>query len=1051
MKRSLLALAAMAFAARLGAAEPAEIALYLFDADAPLAGAEVRVDGSRRGLTNADGVAHLSLEAGSRRLVLMREGSEVAAVDLSLQPDEDVQLIVTLQAAGLPRVLFESSHAGSAAPASEAAADPIAAPGTFSGTVVGSEDGRPLAAARLYVAGTPLDIVTDADGRFSVPVAAGRYSVSVLAPGHSPQTLYDVVVTADETTERRIELVPAGLELPDFVVLEPFVEGSLAAFAEERRANAAVTDILGAEQISRAGDSDAAGALKRVTGLTLVGGKYVYVRGLGERYSSILLNGAQVPSPDPTRRVVPLDLFPTDILQGVVVQKTYSADMPGEFGGGTIQLRTRGMPEAPFLKLSLGLGGAQGSTFDEGLDYAGGGRDWSGRDDGSRALPDTLDAIRQSGRVLRARSPANPQGLSPAEIETAGESIAGGYDVVGKRVGPDLSLAAAGGSRWQFGDDWQFGALASLRYSRNHDNRDETRRYFVATSQGLSLRDETALRSSTTGIDGSLFLVAGLEFRDTHAVRATSMLLRQTEDEVRRTDGMVDNQQLERYSLEWIENSLLAHQLGGEHTLPWWIDGGRFDWQATDGRARRDAPDTRDYRFNITPDGLRELSQFGESNTQTWSDLVDDSRAYDFNLTLPYRAGDWLAGSLGLHGGRLDRQRDSYIRRYQFAFRFPNQAARDAVIRLPTLDRMLTPANIGPNGFVLTETTQPTDNYVAEGELAYRGITLDAALFERWRLNLGLREEDNRQAVTTFSVIRPGERELGLIDQTDRLPSAALTWTLSDRQQLRAGYSRTVSRPDFRELSAAPYVDPVLDFITFGNPELETATIRNLDLRWEYYFSPTESLSIAAFRKDFTRPIEKQLLPGSGSILLTLANAEGAVNQGVEFDLFKQLGFLDRPLAHWRLSRWLRLDRISWDDWFVSANYAWIDSQIRLDPARSGFNTNLERPLEGQSPYVFNLQLGYADAERRREATLLYNIVGERIVQVGVDGQPDTYEQPFGQLDFNVKQKLGQQWSLRLRVRNLLDPNVEFRQGNGVLREYRRGREIGLSVEWTPF
>src|SRR5690606_34701459 len=225
---------------------------------------------------------------------------------------------------------------------------------------------------------TPLDIVTDADGRYQATLPPGDYSISVIAPQFSSQTIDGIAVAAEAEVSRDIELTPAGLELPEFVVLEPFVEGSLAAFVEEKRTSSAVTDILGAEQISRNGDSDAAGALKRVTGLTLVDGKFIYVRGLGERYSSTLLNGAQIPSPDPTRRVVPLDLFPTEILSGIVVQKTYSADMPAEFGGGTIQLRTRGVPESFLLKVSGSVGYGDGTTGEEGLRYDGGDSDWTG-------------------------------------------------------------------------------------------------------------------------------------------------------------------------------------------------------------------------------------------------------------------------------------------------------------------------------------------------------------------------------------------------------------------------------------------------------------------------------------------------------------------------------------------------------------------------------------------------------------------------------------------------------------------------------------------------
>jgi hypothetical protein len=1046
MKRFPLALAGLVFSIRAApAAEPAELALYLFDQQTPLAGAQVRIDGSVRGVTSGDGALALTLEPGKHQVSIVRDGRDVLALELELRPDENAELIATLYPDSAPSVFIESSHqdaATASAQATQAAAGP---PGTLAGRIVNSENGAPVANARVFVSGTPLDIVTDAQGVFSAPISAGTYSVSVIAPEFGSQTLEGVVIVSAQTTERAIELTPSGVELPEFVVLEPFVEGSLAAFVEEKRSSSAVTDILGAAQISRAGDSDAAGALKRVTGLTLVDGKFVYVRGLGERYSSVLLNGAQIPSPDPTRRVVPLDLFPTEILEGVVVQKTYSPEMPGEFGGGTIQLRTRGFPESALFKVSATLGHADGTSFSEGFGYEGGADDWTGRDDGSRELPAALDELRRNGIFLRARSPANPNGFTPAQFEEVGERFVAPYDVDRVRIGPNHGLALSGGNAWSWGDGWKAGFLASSRYSRSYDTFDEARRYFVASNAGLEQRDETRVEGTEGEIDLSGFLVAGIEYGEGQKLRGTSMIVRQTTDEARYANGISDNQAFDAYKLEWIENELVSHQLLGEHALSFLpLEGVQLNWLHTNARANRYSPFTREYRYDLREDGERRLN---DRFSLVFADLVDLSRSTEFGLIVPWKVNAGIQGSVSLGAGTLERDRDSYIRRYLFQIPagFPG-------LDQPSFEQILTPENIRPGGLTLQEITTATDTYLAEQSLDFRMLGMDVNLYDKFRLTLGLREEDNAQQVTTFSVVRPNDPPVvGGLAQVDRLPAASFTWWISGSQQLRLGYSETLSRPDFRELSASPYLDPILDFVTFGNPDLEQAEITNYDVRWEYYFSPSESVSVALFRKEFVNPIEKQLLPGAGSLLLTLANAKGALNQGVELDAYKQLGFVDRWFDGNRVAQWLRLDRIDWENWFVSANYSWIDSSIELDPESSGFNTNLQRPLEGQSPYVANLQLGYQNPAATREATLLYNISGERVVQVGVDGQPDTYEQPFGQLDFNWKQKFGKQWSLRVRLRNLLDPAVEFRQGDdAVIREYRKGREIGLSLEWQP-
>lgn len=1042
--RALLAAGVLALSVQLTlAAEPASVSLYLFEQNSPLGGAQVEIDGVAQGSTSADGALQLRLEPGARLLRVLRDGVQLLQLQLDLAEQEDAELIATIHPDAAPSVFLESSHrqGGGALVAGETT--PAGPPGELRGRIVNSEDGKPVAGARVFVSGLPVDIVTAADGSFSATLAAGSYSISVVAASYATQTLDGVEILAEGVTEKPIELTPAGLELPEFVVLEPYVEGSLAAFVEERRTSAAVTDILGAEQISRAGDSDAAGALKRVTGLTLVDGKFVYVRGLGERYSSVLLNGAQIPSPDPTRRVVPLDLFPTDILEGVVVQKTYSAEMPGEFGGGSIGLRTRGYPDGPLLRLSLGTGGSDGTTFEDGLTYAGGRRDWTGRDDGARELPAPLDALRRAG--------TNANSLPIAERVALGREVAAaGYATESDQLMPDGSLGISGGTSWQLGEDWKAGFLASTRFVRKFDQREETRRFFVASSSGVTERDAIEQSSTREQIEGGAFISAGLDYGEDHGVRGTSMLLRQSEDLTRFTEGTADSQLLRRYELQWVENELLAHQLAGEHRLPWFWDKLQFDWLYTRASASRYAPNLREYRYDYS-DRLDQflVSTNAGANNQRWEFLDDASESADLALRLPFAPVAWLQGSLGLFGGRLERERESSITRYQFTSRFP-ASQLNQVIGLQDPNLVFAPDNIRSNGWLLQQVFLPTDNYTAEQTLDYTGVALDLNLVDRFRINLGYREEDNLQITRTFSALQPGQPSIGQIDQTDRLPAAAFTWWLSQSQQLRLGYSKTVSRPDFRELSPAPYIDPILDTQTFGNPDLVTTEITNYDLRWEFYFSPTESVSVAAFRKEFANPIEKQLLPGSGSILLTLANAEAAVTQGVELDMFKQLTFLDRWLGDWAWSRTLRLDRPQWTNWYLAANYAWIDSEIQLDPTQSGFNTNLQRPLEGQSPYVINLQLGHASADGRREATLLYNIFGERIVQVGVDGAPDVYEQPFGQLDFNYRLKFGDAWSMRLRLRNLLDPKVELLQGGGVLREYTRGREIGLSIEWRP-
>jgi hypothetical protein len=1041
IRSSLAALVAMALAAQLAlAAEPAQLSVIVFDGDAPASDVTLEVDGRPATRTNADGAAYATLPAGEHTLVLKRGDTELLSYPLAVVEGENDELIVTLEADGAADVALESSHQGKVVGAAtpQTAAGP---PGSIVGRILDSETRKPVIGARVFVSGTRVDARTNENGEYTIVLAPGSYSVSVVAADYSTQTIELVEVRSEQETGKNIELTPSGLNLPEYIVLEPYVEGSLAAFVEERRTTAAVVDILGAEQIARAGDSDAAGALKRVTGLTLVDGKYVYVRGLGERYSSVLLNGASIPSPDPTRRVVPLDLFPTDILQGVVIQKTYSPEMPGEFGGGTIQLRTKAVPESFLLRLSLGLGYAQGTTFEDGLTYAGG-EDWTGKDDGARRLPDSIAEAIADGRFIRPQTPLNPSGFTQQQIERFGEDLSGTYDIDRESVQPNLGLAGSLGNTWSVRDDIKLGFLTSFRYADEWDSTEETRRNFQATDSGLQLRDEIALESTQRNIDFSGFLTLGAELGENHRLKANSVLVRQTEDEARIASGSADNQLLERYSLQWVENALLANQVAGEHAFPALGNLG-VDWLYTTAEASRYEPNTRTYRYDLDDEGSRRFSQLADSNSTIYGDLDDSSESWEVALQYPIALTDKSSLKLYAGAGDLNRERESSIRRFTFV---PRSGLDPAIFLLPSLEEILSDANIRANGFVFTEVTSPTDNYSAGQQLEHRFLNADLNLFDRFRFVLGAREEQNVQAVTTFSVSNPNAPPVvALLDEGNLLPSLAFTWWINQDSQLRLAYSETVSRPDFRELSEAPYLDPILDAIAIGNPDLVTTEIANYDIRYEYYFSPSETVSLALFQKEFTNPIEKQRLPGVGT-LLELVNADGATNRGIEFDVHKQLGFVARiPWLGRLVARWT-----DWENYYVAANYSYIESEIQLDPDQSQFVTNLNRPLEGQSPYVANLQLGYLHPDGRREVALLYNSFGERIVNVGVQGQPDIYEQPFQQLDLVWTEKLGRDWRVRLRLRNILDDEVLFTQGPETTREYQKGRELSIAVEWRP-
>ncbi len=1017
------------------AGPPANLTVLVFEQGRPVDDLIVRI-GERSGRTDGNGAWQMAVSPGQQRLQILDTALMLTSLPLNLRAGEIIQIIVTLE--GEQRqayVSIESSHAlASEALATSETTEPAeTGEGLLIGRIVSSEGGEPVANARIFVSGTPVEARTDEDGQYRIELPVGQYSVSVLHSEFATRTIEGVGVTADGETRRDFELPPAGLELAEYVVVEPFIQGSLTAVFDERRQSATVTEVIGSEQISRAGDSDAGSALRRVTGLTLVGGEFIFVRGLGERYSSTLLNGASVPSPDPTRRVVPMDLFPAGVIESIRVQKGFSPDMPGEFGGGSVDIRTNSIPEESFFKLGLSGSWLQGTTFKTGQTYDGGNRDNLGFDDGTRQLPGIVREALESGKPLVASSVFNPDGFSAEELEALGEAFPVIYDIDTRSNAPDAGISAEGGMRFTRGD-WNMGFLASTSWGNGYENREEERRVFTIGSGQLQLRDDFLITRTEQTVDLNGFVTAGIEYRDEHRFQVNSMILRQTADDARFREGFDDDTGaiIRLTTLKFEERQLISNQLAGGHRFPVLSDL-EIEWDYSESRARREAPDTRIYLFDEdrrSPNGFV-FSRRTDNNFRNYSDLTDRAIDYGVGLKLPYQVG-FLDAILSAGWRTLDKNRDSTFRRFKF----------DGVERIPfpirfldSLEDIINEDTIGPGGFVLFESTRPTDNSTSSLDIEAWYANLDLTFFDTLRLSGGARVEDWTQRSNTFRLFDPQNSPvIAELGATDILPAIAATWFITDRQQLRLSYAETIIRPDLRELSPAEFTDPVTDREVIGNENLVESHIEHYDLRYDFSPTPSEVLSIGAFYKKINDPIELTVIPGQAR-LVSFANAVQAENYGIELEGRTSLGFL---------GRWL-LNEDFWGRFTLAGNAAWIESEITID--ETGVLTSATRPLQGQSPYVLNLQLGYDHSDSGPSLTLLYNVAGERIQEVGVQTQPDKYEQPFHQLDFNMAWNWTDSVRFKMKFQNLLGSRFKITQGDEVTQRYTKGRKISLGVD----
>ena len=989
-------------------------------------------DGESAIKTNKNGSVAGKIPPGNYRIVI-KITDQTFEFDLPLQPAENVQILVTFFAdKRKPLLNIESSVSGTMA-GSEAVAEETQEQGNgvFITQILSTETNKPVKDVQVFLSGLKQKLRTDDQGRVKAEIPAGTYSVSVLHPAYSSQTKEEVKIAKNQDTELKFNLTPAGVELAEFVVLEPFLAGTIASVIEEQKTSAEVATVLGAEQFSQSGASDVASALTRASGLTLVGGQFVFIRGLGERFSSTLVNGAAIPSPDPTRRVVPLDLFPTSILESVLVQKTFSADRPGEFAGGTLEMRTRGIPDEFFFNFSAQTGVNSQSTFSNALTYKGGDTDFLGFDDGTRDLPNSIAAATKNGNIS-PQTLFNPNGLSPAELEALGEDLSDVWNVTEKNRGPDASFQSSIGDVFNLGN-FRVGYIAAGGWEQQFRNQNELNREFSSSGNqidnSLRLTRDFDVRRSWREVQLSGYAATAIEYKDKHRIFANSMFLRQTRDETRISQGFTDAEvtDVRRIKLWNFSNQLLMHQVGGEHQFDW-TKNLKIDWLYTNATAQRDEPNTRDYRFDEDNQGNFFFSRRADSNQTLFGELTDKDESWRMDAALPLELSPNYKFSLSSGFITQKKTRDSSIQRFLF-FPVGPDARNQNILNQSSMEDILKPEFIGQNGFQIRDSTRSTDNYNATQDLfSYYG-KLDSTFYDRVRIIGGLRWENNDQLVETFqSVANKNEPITSALKKIDMLPSVSATLFISDKQQLRAGFSQTISRPDFRELSPAPFTDPNTNQETTGNPELQQTDITSFDVRWEYYLSPNENLLAGFFWKNLTSPIEQVTLPGVA--LQTFQNADKARLYGFELELLKNLGFVHPYFKNF----------------YAGGNYTWSDSIVNLTAENLQAQTSASRPLQGHSSHIFNFQIGYENPNWGTQATLLYNITSERIVSVGLLGAPDKFEQPFNQLDFVLSQNINNWISMRLTMRNLLNDKFQVTQGDEITREFKRGRQFNLGV-----
>lgn len=826
---------------------------------------------------------------------------------------------------------------------------------------------------------------------------------------------------------------------------------SAASAAAERREQAYVAEVLGMEQISRAGDSNAAAALRRVTGLTLVKDKFIYVRGLGERYSSTLLNGAMVPSPDPTRNVIPLDMFPAGIIESLVVQKAYSPELPAAFGGGNVNIRTTAIPLQTSFNIAIGTG-YNSLNSDDGYEYAGGGDDWRGKDDGTRGIPPVLaDAQQQFGvltpiNIAEGLGGINAGNLAQAEtiVRELGTTFNRDIDISRTTVKPDFDASASFGTRFDLTKNIVFGVMTGLSYDRSTQNIDEQERYYSVSGDSLvPLNRYDDIKGTEHQVKLSGMLNFGLELGIDHRIETSTIYLSDTKDEIKIKNGdsietINENNRFNTdTSILYEERTMLSNQLRGKHNFPFLLDLA-VDWQYTDAKARRYAPGEVEYRYLNETQADGSVFSFLRRNQNavnySFSDMKDNTENLSWNANLPLTLGK---AEMTFSGGYsyFERSRNAQTDRFNFdTVGYSLQRLSGRFSEIFSDSAILNPAN----GFKISNVTTQADDYLAaqmiDAGYGAMELTYDYLL----RLNIGVRYEDFKQISLPLRAdgAISGNVTDSILMEDGFYPALSLTWFVNDDLQARFGYSKTVVRPDLREVTPVLYVDPLTDFKVTGFSGLKSTDISSFDTRLEWYYD-SSNYSVGLFYKDLENPIEAIELSGSdGNLLMSFRNAQSGKVYGVEAEFLQQLNMFGGDFGQFA------------NNFFVAGNLTVSESEISIQRFPGADLTNLTRGLSGHSKYVANLQLGFDSDNNQHNATLTYNVFGKRIAFAGVNDKDDAFEQPFHSLDFTYGYTPLENMTVKLGLKNLLDEEVEILQQGEILQQRTEGQSYSLSFSY---
>ena len=876
--------------------------------------------------------------------------------------------------------------------------------GKITGTVIDSETGEPILGANVFITGTTIGSATDLDGRYTISIEPGTYTVTVSCVAFTKKAFPGIKLTPGQLVVLNVVLDPTVIETEEIVVEAEAKTAYEAALLAKRKKAVAVSDGISAEQMKRTPDFTSGDALKRLVGITLVDNKFVFVRGVTDRYNETMINGTPVASTDAEKKGFSFDLLPSNLLENAIVVKSATPDLPADFTGGLVQLNTLDFPDRFTLKISTGSGYNSLTTGKAFLGSQSGKTDWLGVDDGKRSLPDVPADLTTLAREL-PNTWAPHHGKAPVNSSFS------------------LALGDAVPLHRDNEEGGEFGFIGGLSYKSN----------FQTNSK---IQDDKVGRFNTGGQNKYDVLWGGLlnlsykpspnhkfSFRNTYNQSGT--------DQVTNYQSTDYNTTLENlYTIiEWNQRKVYSGQLTGEHSLPQ-LFGLKVDWRGSVSSSRGETPDRKEITYYR---GLGTSDPFSVAiNQRSWATLTDRTLAGALDLSLPVGGIKVKSGLFG------ENQKAAY--RIRFFNVVPDYfgGIPNSLIEAP-LDQVYDPSHFGSGKFLFQESSKASDSYAGRRGLigTYLMADIPFSLFsEKFRIVGGVRMEHSRQIVDVPKTFTPGGAiESTTLEGTEWLPSLNLTYSFNSATNLRFAFSKSLNRPEFREIASTGFYDFVRYELIKGNRDLQYAKAENVDVRLEVFPEAGELVAVSYFTKTIRNAIEEKLEQGAVRTR-SWFNSAMATNSGWEFELRKSFDIIADYLSQSSLN----------------VNYTRVFSQVQVDQVEGNSSgttvSKAVRPMQGQSPYVVNVSLLFVEPTWGTSVNILFNRFGKRLDAVGFLAE-DIFEQPRSVVDLALAQPLMAGYEIKLTVRNLTNQDRVLTRGDGIYELTSFGVSYGLGLSKT--